>query len=157
MTERDKSCAERIEPMLERTMAELKAALRLTDLQNEHDWLTLDNWKNDIIEARRGWTLNDTEARDLWDEMVWISENTEHGIDGWLEGILSIDKKTVYTVQMSWGGPSDEFEVKVDEGEVTGAAYLFRDWFDGARRELSGDDLEAVDRMMQYAGLGDFL
>lgn len=52
--------------------------------------------------------------------------------------------------QISWGGPSDEFRIFASpmskrfgqiQYKVHRIEYWFMDWFDGAHRVLSGDDL----------------
>lgn len=56
---------------------------------------------------------------------------------------LSVSVKRVMTVQLSWGGPSDEFEVEIDDGELqSNPVYIFKDWFDGARRETNDASVE---------------
>ena len=46
-----------------------------------------------------------------------------------------------FRYQLSWGGPSDEFRFYVNPDlSVYCIEYWFLDWFDGASRELTGDD-----------------
>jgi hypothetical protein len=46
-----------------------------------------------------------------------------------------------FRYQISWGGPSDEFRFFTDAaGHLSRTEYWFLDWFDGASRELSGDN-----------------
>lgn len=53
---------------------------------------------------------------------------------------LCSDIKTIMTLQISTGGPGDQFEVEVVRGDYgwelddTSATYRFLDWFDGATR-----------------------
>ena len=43
--------------------------------------------------------------------------------------------------QLSWGGPSDEFRYYVGwEGTPLRIFYHYMDWFDGAERELAGEN-----------------
>ena len=47
--------------------------------------------------------------------------------------------------QLSWGGPSDGFRFYITpDGQPHRITYFFHDWFDGAERVLSGDDLELL-------------
>lgn len=47
-----------------------------------------------------------------------------------------------YRYQLSWGGPSDEFRFYVRyDGVPYRIAYHFMDWFDGARRDVTGDEI----------------
>jgi hypothetical protein len=69
---------------------------------------------------------------------------------------LSIDVKRTVIVQLSTGGPGDQFEIDVDdEGNVVRIRYRFIDWFDGAERTLSGDEAEDaeafLDTFVEYA------
>jgi hypothetical protein len=62
------------------------------------------------------------------------------------ENLLAVTKKEVWTIELSWGGPQDYFEVWVDRmpsgnaPEIESISYHFLDWFDGAVRELEGED-----------------
>ncbi len=68
------------------------------------------------------------------------------------EGILGITKRIVYKVELSWGGPADGFLITVDADshEIESIEYYFQDWFDGAKRELTGDEFEVVAEMFSY-------
>lgn len=44
--------------------------------------------------------------------------------------------ETIHTITLSWGGPADFIEVRCVGDEVISMAYVYQDWFDGARREL---------------------
>jgi len=60
---------------------------------------------------------------------------------------LCVDLRTTMVVQISTGGPGDQFEIAVERGEHgweladNEATYRFLDWFDGATRTT---DNEAV-------------
>ena len=69
------------------------------------------------------------------------------------EGVLNVERylknyreQTItWIILMSYGGPSDEFEVIVSwEGEVEKITYVYKDWFDGARLEVEGDEFEKL-------------
>lgn len=46
-----------------------------------------------------------------------------------------------FRYQLSWGGPADEFRFFVNPDlSCHRIEYWFLDWFDGARRDLSGED-----------------
>lgn len=69
---------------------------------------------------------------------------------------LSIGVRTVCTVQLSWGGPSDEFEFDIEDGRIESAiVYRFKDWFDGASRTVDDESVEAwlssLAEIAQYA------
>lgn len=63
----------------------------------------------------------------------------------WDDQILAVTKTITYKVELSWGGPADFFIVEVDpEGHhpIISITYHFQDWFDGAFRDLTGEDFE---------------
>lgn len=62
------------------------------------------------------------------------------------QDILSIDSKIVKRICFSWGGPADYIDIYIDPEarQIYRAVYLFQDWFDGAEREITGQDLDAV-------------
>jgi hypothetical protein len=52
---------------------------------------------------------------------------------------LSIDRREVFTICLSWGGPADYIEVTTNDGEIEKMIYRFSDWFDTATREIEED------------------
>lgn len=56
-----------------------------------------------------------------------------------------------FRYQLSWGGPSDEFRIYAEGREyhwnVDRIEYWFLDWFDGATRQLSGDDYKLIEEI----------
>lgn len=63
-----------------------------------------------------------------------------------IAGLLSIDKLKTYKLCLSWGGPSDYFELdwSEDSSAWVGGRYVFQDWFDGAIRTISADLAEQL-------------
>jgi hypothetical protein len=59
----------------------------------------------------------------------------------WLQDdpALSIDRREVFTICLSWGGPADYIEVTTNDGEIEKMIYRFSDWFDTATREIDSD------------------
>ena len=59
----------------------------------------------------------------------------------WLQDdpALSIDRREVFTICLSWGGPADYIEVTTNDGEIEKMIYRFSDWFDTATREIDND------------------
>lgn len=61
---------------------------------------------------------------------------------------LAIEVRTTMIVQISTGGPGDQFEIEVVKGDYgweladSSATYRFLDWFDGATRRT--DDLAVM-------------
>ena len=52
---------------------------------------------------------------------------------------LSIDRREVFTICLSWGGPADYLEVTTNDGEIEKIIYRFSDWFDTATLEVEED------------------
>ena len=52
---------------------------------------------------------------------------------------LSIDRREVFTICLSWGGPADYLEVTTNEGEIEKIIYRFSDWFDTATLSVEED------------------
>jgi len=85
-------------------------------------------------------------GEDNIEEGVEPDDDTETAED-YMQGLLDFRKVyEVYRVQLSTGGPGDDFYLYVDPEDRTieRIEYAFLDWFDGARRELRGDDFETV-------------
>jgi hypothetical protein len=84
-----------------------------------------------------------------------IIDGDEVDYDGALDRLdeyaLCLDIKTTMTVQISTGGPGDQFEIEVIKSDCgweladSQATYRFLDWFDGATRRT---DDEAVMRYL---------
>jgi hypothetical protein len=135
------TCEERIDKELEYELQRIRDALRLSEIFGDGYGDYID--PQTVLELRRIWTLGRDEAREAFD---LIKRNEGETVEGWQQyldvGILY----TVVRVQMSTGGPGDEFEVYIDpnDGEIVKIIYRFLDWFDGAERELRGDDFEKI-------------
>lgn len=52
---------------------------------------------------------------------------------------LSIDRREVFTICLSWGGPADYIEVTLNDGEIESMLYRFSDWFDTATVTLDDE------------------
>lgn len=49
---------------------------------------------------------------------------------------LSVQKREIIEICLSWGGPADYVEIHLTEGEVDRVLYRFSDWFDTATVEI---------------------
>ena len=60
------------------------------------------------------------------------------------ESVLSLERLSTYKLGLSWGGPSDyvELDWSLESQAWVGGRYLFQDWFDGASRTLSTEQVE---------------
>lgn len=76
------------------------------------------------------------------DEKKQLQEIEDEPIDR--ETIYEIaagsNMKKILTIELSGGGPSSHIEAIIDEdGYIVSAQYVFLDWFDGARRNITRD------------------
>ena len=56
-----------------------------------------------------------------------------------------------FRYQISWGGPSDEFRFYVNpDFSPYCVEYWFLDWFDGAHRELRGEDRALLNDLFEW-------
>lgn len=59
-------------------------------------------------------------------------------------------RKTVSTLILSGGGPSSQWEVTFDDDNVIEQIdYVFKDWFDGARLTLEGEEFDLVHEFLK--------
>jgi len=146
--ENEQSCKQRIAEHLDYHLVNMR---KLHNLQriDEDEWaedanLRLGLWNKDRwgIMPDGGWDYTDA---------VETAEECER------ESLaLFVQKKTVYDIQCSWGGPSDGFLVEVDDEEIVSIKYYFKDWFDGAEVILSGSDFDlALGYIEQMVYLGE--
>lgn len=65
---------------------------------------------------------------------------------------LSVETTRVITVLLSTGGPHDEIRFYLDsDNEVTRIEYVFKDWYDVAYRNVTGDDFDVlIDYFQRY-------
>lgn len=121
-----------------------------------------DEELTELVEERHPdipWTKGDDghyhEAEDRGSLIEALVEQSEGADDAWLEAPISMSSRRLITIQFSWGGPSDEFEVTVDEdGDIDRIDYIFKDWWDGARRTLEGADFTtAADFLSRFVEL----
>ena len=75
--------------------------------------------------------------------------DADEALDRRDEYALAVDLRTIMIVQISTGGPGDQFEVEVERTEHgweladAQATYRFLDWFDGATRYTDDADVMA--------------
>lgn len=55
------------------------------------------------------------------------------------EMAYGIDRREIFKVIWSGGGPADSLEIIVSDGELISVTYVYQDWFDGARLAVEQD------------------
>ncbi len=128
-TKRQKTCEERIDEELKQRLEQF-----LPDVQS---WGVLKCARHLKAEGR---TLRTADLDQLRDEVFDLIRERA------AESVLSIDQVTTYKVCLSWGGPADYFELDWSTEARTwiGGRYVFQDWFDGASRSISHDQVEEL-------------
>jgi len=67
-----------------------------------------------------------------------------------LESVLCVDKRIVYDICLSTGGPADGFRLVSDGEDWVNGEYYFKDWHDGASRNL---DISTVEMIAEFYGI----
>lgn len=124
------TCAERIESEKRERMSAVRAAVRAALGEDLTD-------KDREALADYGWN-EDQPARDFAD---WeFTDSLILGVD-----IPDVDASPYVRLQMSTGGPGDEFRAYFDEfGKVYRWTYVYLDWWDCAESDLEEDDEDDV-------------
>ena len=101
--------------------------------------------KERISDQLKGRMEDIDRALELQEKEIENNEEGE-GVEDLRESILCFDKTITVYMCLSTGGPEDGFELDLDpvEKEITGGRYVFKDWFDGARQELTEEQLQKV-------------
>ena len=104
------------------------------DRINDHFQRTVDNYQKakDFFNTPEDQRATDTEYESYEGFEDYVSQSglsfdyvTPHTFKDLGEGY--------YRFQMSWGGPSDEFNIYTDSSKnIKKIEYWFKDWFDGA-------------------------
>jgi hypothetical protein len=142
INQRQKSCEERIDSHYFRALEEIRKVAGIDEIEPSD----LEDYGVDIEPFLENEDAPE-EERELDQD-----EAREELRERWEEGILSVDRKEVVRVCFSWGGPADYIDIYIDpeDKSIYRAAYIFQDWFDGAEREITGTDLEAVENVFSW-------
>ena len=101
---------------------------------------------DDIEKLFRAWQKGDE------DRVEDIGTFNEYGLcfDYVAPGTLNKQRRGYFRYQLSRGGPSDEFRYYCDENfNITRIEYWFMDWFDGAKKILSGKSYQLMDDVFE--------
>ena len=108
----------------------------------------------DLVQQKFNETEQDyKDARDYYDE----SQREEHDqYDGYEDlydyvnntclcwdyvekGTFDDQERGYFRLQLSWGGPGDEFRIYVDDNSIDYIEYWYLDWYDGASVRVGAD------------------
>lgn len=114
---------------------------------------------NNTIEKKSCADLIASELSDREQQLKDLYTLADDGNDDAREEIYEmaygIDKREIYKVIWSGGGPADHLELTVSDGELIAVTYVYQDWYDGARLAVDDDSpayryaLEILEMMSQ--------
>jgi hypothetical protein len=110
MTEKEKTCEDRIDDQLKRTITGIKA---LKKAMESPDW-------EGNLEENEIFSVLSTD---------YVYPHT-----------FNDQEKGYYLIQFSWGGPQDELRLYHNGKYYTTIEYWFLDWFDGAFRNVTSNE-----------------
>ena len=153
MTEatRQRTCEERIAEQLLGRVEDFRAYVKAYDLRDDDE----EGGGEDLTDEEARIVSGFYEVEEARRELAELSPTRleERIIEELQELALSVETRRVVDVCLSTGGPADCFEFWMDsEGDIDRIWYVFKDWFDGARRKLEGKDFETVKRIAELAG-----
>jgi len=137
------------ERYLKTTLERYRLYKRVIDEFNEKG--ELDKKTKREIEAETGYNdFNDLEKlRQYFNESEFLS--VEKQSQNFQTGIIT------YQLQISTGGPGDEFIVGVnDNGEIESILYVFLPWFEGFEKEMVGEDFDVIKGVLEMFVYFDF-
>lgn len=158
-----KKCEELIDEQLEGRMTTLRNHLKhQTGDWEDEDLCTCGHpWSDHDGNGKYHYCMAETDEKDQDGDPVTCSCSEFESADEYDEDEdpldpIGMDREIVTKLTLSWGGPADYFEVHqelTDEnrpGEITEIWYLYQDWFDGARRKVTGEDFHILAGHFSY-------
>ena len=126
------TCDQRIDAELESTLETLKLM-----------WEAYQHEDDEEYELENGMTVEQ-----VHNDIGYFSE---YGLSfDYVEPDTFDDQPVGYwRYQLSWGGPSDEFRFWYNGNRVYSIEYWFMDWFDGAKRQLTGEDFGLLEEIFE--------
>ena len=108
----------------------------------KEDKREVENCKNQI---GRRFARRMKDLREIWgEEPAGLTDEQRDEFftfDYVAPGTFDGQRRGYFRYQLSWGGPSDEFRFFCDENrKPVRIEYWFLDWFDGAKKVLTGKD-----------------
>ena len=133
----DPTCEQRIDEHLQDRLDDLKALRSIAQGMRSTPAEMVARAEDLGLEPNLPWNEAEEAAQELLDNYpLWIGANS-----------YEQDDELCLLVQLSTGGPGDEFRLypSADRSRVARIVYRFIDWWDSAERTLTDpDDIEAV-------------
>lgn len=114
---------------------------------------------NDTLRSKSCADLITGELKDREQQLEQLYTAADDGDDDAREQIYEmaygIDKREIYRVIWSGGGPADHLELTVSDGDLIAVNYVYQDWYDGASLAVDDDSpayryaLEILEMMSQ--------
>ena len=125
----DPKCADLVQEKFNNTEADYKKARKF--FEEYQDATEGQRIALEVIDKKRGDYFHEYE--DLYDYVNQTAQSWDY-VEG--EG----RKAGYYRLQLSWGGPSDEFRIYITQDkEIDIIEYWYMDWFDGAHVLVTKD------------------
>ncbi len=134
-TTKERTCEERIDEQRDSRLGRIATLVGITngDIGEEH---LDDDELTEITSEERG-DLGNDDLREAASERMW-------------ELPLAVTTRKVVEVLLSTGGPEDALRAELDsDGDIVRIEYIFKDWFDGARRTLHGSDYDTAEAFIR--------
>lgn len=98
---------------------------------------------NNTLENKSCADLIAGELKDREQQLEQLYALADDGDDDAREQIYEmaygIDRREIFRVIWSGGGPADSLELTVSDGELISVTYIYQDWYDGARLAVEQD------------------
>ena len=137
-TDRGRTCKARIKEHLKSRIEDFESFLKIADLADELD-IDIEDINNKTKDD-----FDEKEDREKFEKLQKIYDElgvpNEYGLALTKESQNFIDETITWRYELSWGGPSDEFEIEKSGNEIIQIIYRFKDWFDGAKLILNDTD-----------------
>lgn len=143
MTTEERTCEQRLPEHLNGRMDTIKALVRATEVDG------LKDMSDDELGEITGYSAPTREE-------FTDSSLIEYAYERMYEMPLSVTTKRLVEVLISTGGPEDAFVATVDDdGTIERIEYVFKDWFDGARVSLEGEQFDAAEAFIRHVAMID--
>lgn len=138
MTTKERTCEERIDGMMVGRLGDIASLVAVAG--TAANLFELDDEEKRLI------TGEDKPDEDEWGPYA-LQEAAQERM--W-ELPLSIEVTRTVEVLLSTGGPEDALHADIDrDGTIVRIEYIFKDWFDGARRTLHGSDFDTAEAFIR--------
>ncbi len=142
-TTRERTCEERIDERRDSRLGSIAILVCVAQQAPGADELSIDELSEITGELK-------PDPADYSDDYL-----QEQAQDRMWELPLAVTVRRVIEVLLSTGGPEDALRAELDaDGDIVRIEYIFKDWFDGARRTLHGSDFDTAEAFIRSVWVG---